>query len=275
VTFDEISEEEQVVSEAIIKALNHKVRRALLLELYKYGWAGYSELSKTLNIKAGGFYHHMKLLEESGLVKQLEDKQYEITPQGAQASEFIRSNFAPLEDNPALKLLDIYNPISNIIDSFPKITIAIQMILLGLGMVWLAIEHQTSIIGFFILLEEETVLSLLYSIVLTLIGLIGIYLYYIIFFSRLFNKMYFTAHLLLPQSIFVFLVALLSFTPSLTIYQSIPTIIGVLFTLIYQLFSVTYYLHISQKIRIRILGRVLFALLIQQYYYLLVLFLIG
>ena len=75
---NEFSEEEQTINESVIKALNHKIRRTLLLELYKHGWGGYSELSKTLDIRSGSFYHHMRLLEDSGLVKQLEDKLYEI-----------------------------------------------------------------------------------------------------------------------------------------------------------------------------------------------------
>jgi DNA-binding transcriptional ArsR family regulator len=270
---NDISEAEQTINESVIKALNHKIRRTLLLELYKHGWGGYSELSKTLNIKAGSFYHHMRLLEESGLVKQLEDKLYEITPQGAQASEFIRGSFSPLEENRFSTILKIYSPVSSRINSIPRISLLILLLIYILGILWLATEHQTSIIGFFIVPLDDLQVSTIYSIIFTSVGLIGLYAYFLTIYRRVLPQIMLASHILVPESFFIGVVALLSLTPSLDIYASIPSTIAIVFTFIYQLISISYYIHVLQQAKIRLLGSVLIILLLQQYYHLLVLFL--
>jgi DNA-binding transcriptional ArsR family regulator len=264
-----------MINESVIKALNHKIRRTLLLELYKHGWGGYSELSKTLNIKAGSFYHHMRLLEDSGLVKQLEDKLYEITPKGAQASEFIQGSFSPLKENRFTRILKIYSPISSQIDSIPKVSFPVLFLIYIVGIVWLATDHQTSIIGFFIVSLDDPFVSMLYSIIFTSLGLIGLHVYFLIFYKRILTQIKLAAHILVPESIFIGFVALLSLTPSLEIYAEIPSTITIVFTFIYQLISISYYIHVLQQAKIRLLGSVLIVLLLQQYYHLLVLFLVG
>ncbi len=269
---NENPDKEQLINEAVIKALNHKIRRNLLLELYKHGWGGYSELSKSLDIKAGGFYHHMRLLEESGLVKQLEDKLYEITPLGAQASEFIRGSFSPLDESRFYGILRVFNPISSKIDSFPLISIIFQLVILSLGLFWLVSEHQILILGYFIVSFDETSAMIIYSLIFTILGLSGLYFYFMIIYKRLLNRITFISHLLFPVSIFVGLITFLSLTPALEVYNSIPSAIAIIFTFIYQFISITYYIHIFQKSKIRLLGRVMIVLLLQQYYYLIVLF---
>ena len=207
---NENPDEDQLINEAVIKALNHKIRRNLLLELYKHGWGGYSELSKSLDIKAGGFYHHMRLLEKSGLVKQLKDKLYEITPLGAQASEFIRGSFSPHNEGSFYGILRIFNPISSKIDSFPLISIIIQLVILSLGLFWLVSEHQILVIGYFMVSFDEVNLIAIYSSIFTFFGLVGLYLYFLIIYKRVLDRLTFISHILFPETIFVSLVALLS-----------------------------------------------------------------
>ncbi|PWI49385.1 hypothetical protein CEE45_02290 [Candidatus Heimdallarchaeota archaeon B3_Heim] len=269
---NEVSEEEQNINESVIKALNHKIRRALLLELYKHGWGGYSELSKSLNIKAGSFYHHMRLLEESGLVKQLKDKLYEITPQGAQASEFIRGSFSPLEESRFTKILQIFTPISSQITSFPKASLLVLLLIHIVGLFWLASDQKTSIIGFFIVQSNDPILALMNSILYTSLGLIGLYSYFQYMYRRVVTKINLASHILFPESVFVGFFALLSLTPSLEIYNSIPLEIVIIFTIVYQLVSISYYVHVFQKANIQLLGSVLIVLLLLQYYHLLILF---
>ena len=269
----DIIEEEHTINESVIKALNHRIRRTLLLELYKHGWGGYSELSKTLNIKAGSFYHHMRLLEESDLVRQLEDKLYEITPQGAQASEFIRGSFSSIEENRFSKVLQIYSPLSTQINSIPRLSFPILILIYLSGLFWLATEHQTSIIGFFIVPTDEILVAAVYSVIFTSFGLMGLFIYFLTVYKRVLPQINLASHILLPESIFIGMVALLSLTPSLDIYASIPSTIAIVFTLIYQLLSISYYVHVLKQAKIRLLGSVLIVLLLQQYYHLLVLFL--
>ncbi len=87
------------LDDRILKALNHDIRRKILLELFKHGWAGYSELTRTLKLTTGVFYHHIRLLEEAELVVQSEGKIYEITPKGIQAIEFLKKSFSPIEES--------------------------------------------------------------------------------------------------------------------------------------------------------------------------------
>ena len=268
------SVEEHTISETVIKALNHEIRRKLLLELYKHGWGGYSELSESLNIKAGSFYHHMRLLEESGLVKQLKDKLYEITPQGAQASEFIRGSFSPLKENRFVSMLKIFSPISSQIESLPKITFLLMSFIYILGIIWIAIEHQTSIIGFFIISFEDSIISIVYSVLFTSLGLMGLYIYFFTLYRRVLPQVKLAAHILVPESFFVGLIALLSLTPTFEVYSTIPEIIAIMFTFLYQLASISYYVHVLQQAKIRLLGSVLIVLLLLQYYHLLILFLL-
>ncbi|MHA1945384.1 MAG: winged helix-turn-helix domain-containing protein [Candidatus Hodarchaeales archaeon] len=272
---DESTSSMQVVNEVVIKALNNKVRRKILQNLNEYGWAGYSELSEKLNIKAGSFYHHIRLLEESGLVKQRgEDKIYEITPTGAQATEFISRSFSPDEDEDTFSiLLRRFDIISDKIEAFPAISILLLSVIFCLGIYILAVNQQVGLIGFFITQFDQTGNAILYSFFFTTIGLIVLYIYFTMVYGRLLTKKSFAGHLLLPQTFYVLIITVMSFFPILNQYNSLPSVIGITTTIIFQLVGISYYIHIFKKLKVRLLGRVIIILLIHQYYNLLVLFL--
>ncbi len=269
-----LSEEESTINESVIKALNHTIRRKLLLELYKHGWGGYSELSKVLNIKAGSFYHHMRILEQSELIKQLEDKLYEITPLGAQAAEFMKGSFSPLEEDRYFRLLNLYSPLSSMINSFPKFFLPIMILIYIVGGIWLAAQHQLSFLGFFILLTDEPSTPGLISLVHTFIGLMGVYSYFLTISNRVIPQINLASHLLFPGTTFIGLLLLISLLPASKFYDSIPPEIIVIFTIIYQIISISYYLHVFNKSQIREMSGILIISLLQQYYYLLILFLL-
>ena len=270
---DEPSSNMQVVNEVVIKALNNKVRRKILQNLYEYGWGGYSELSEKLSIKAGSFYHHIRILEESGLIKQLDDKIYEITPNGAQATEFINSSFSPDEEDGFLLLLKRFNVISDKIEAFPVISLLLLSIIYTLGIFFLANDQHLGIVGFFITKFDQTNQALLFSILFTLIGFIFLYIYFMVVYRRLLTKTSFTSHLILPQAVYILIITVMSFFPILDQYSSLPSVIGVTITIIFQLIGISYYIHIFKKLKVRLLGRVIIILLLHQYYNLLVLFL--
>ena len=177
------------------------------------------------------------------MIKQLKDKLYEITPQGAQASEFIRGSFSPLEESRFTKILQIFTPISSQINSFPKASLLFLLLIHIVGLFWLASDHKTSFIGFFIVQSNDPILTLLKSIFYTSLGLIGLYYYFQYMYKRVVTKINLASHILFPETIFVGFFALLSLTPSLEIYNSIPLEIVIMFTIVHQLVSISYYVH--------------------------------
>ena len=270
---DELTEERQVVNEVVIKALNNKVRRNILRNLYEFGWGGYSELSEKLNIKSGSFYHHIRILEESGLLKQLEDKTYEITLAGAQATEFIGSSFKPDEEDDFSLLLDKFNVISDKIDAFPEISLLILSVIYIIGIMVLANDQQIGLVGFFITNFDQTGQALLFSAIFSSLGLISLYIYFMAIYNRLLTRITFISHLIIPQVFYILLMTILSFFPVLELYNNLPSVIGITVTIFFQLISISYYVHIFKKVKVRLLGRVIIILLLHQYYNLLVLFL--
>ena len=269
---DELTNNIQVVNEVVIKALNNKVRRRILQNLYEYGWGGYSELSEKLGIKAGSFYHHIRILEESGLIKQLDDKIYEITPKGAQATEFINSSFSPDEEDSFILLLKKFNVISDKIEAFPVISILILSIIYLLGIFILASDQQLGIVGFFITRFDQTNQALLFSVLFTLIGYMFLFIYFNVVYRRLLIRKNFASHLLFPQAAYILIITTMNFFPILNQFSSLPSVIGIGTTIVFQLLGISYYVHIFKKSNVRLLGKVIIILLIHQYYNLLVLF---
>ncbi len=96
---------------------------------------------------------------------------------------------------------------------------------------------------FFIVQSNDPILALLNSIFYTSLGLIGLYVYFQYMYKRVVTKINQASHILFPETIFVGFFALLSLTPSLEIYNSIPLEIVIMFTIVYQLVSISYYVH--------------------------------
>lgn len=257
----------------ILKALNHDIRRRILLELFELGWAGYSELTRTLKLTTGVFYHHIRLLEEAELVKQSEEKSYEITPQGIQAIEFLKRSFPPIKESQIEHWLSYYNVFSNIIDSFPLLTIFIQLFFICFGLFWLGFSYQSSLIGYFIISFDQPTMPVIYSFIFTFTNIVMLYVYLVITSGRFIKKIPLAANTLFPQTIAILIVVMFSVFPILTIFETLSPFIGISFTLFFQSFSLSYYLHVLQKSGVRSVEKIIVGILLLQYWNLLILYL--
>jgi len=77
------------VDEKVLRALSNEYRKKIVEYLYNSGSAGYSELMKAagFNIgESGRFSYHLKKLIDAGLVKQLPDGKYALTPLGSRVA---------------------------------------------------------------------------------------------------------------------------------------------------------------------------------------------
>lgn len=261
------------LDDQILKALNHDIRRKILLELFDQGWAGYSELVRVLKLKTGVFYHHIRLLEEAGLVDQSKEKTYEITPKGIQAIEFLKHSFPPIKESQVEHWLRYYNVCSSMIDSYPLPSILIQLFFIIYGLLWLGINHQFSLIGYFIISFNQPTFPIILGLIFTFVNLGMLYIYLVATSRKLIQKIPLAANILFPQTLAVLIVVIAGILPILTIVEKFSPFVGVFFTIVFQFFSLTYYLHVLQKSKIRSVERVIVIVLLLQYWNLLILYL--
>lgn len=262
----------------LIKALDHDIRRKILLEIFENGLGGYSELTRVLKLKSGVFYHHMRLLEEANLVQQLSDKSYDITQKGVQSIEFFSQNFVPVTKSKLELRLNFYNKISNLIDFYPLPSLIFQSFIIVLGLIWLSFFQQIGLIGYFMVSVDQIVfLKAIFPIVILLFFLINqilLYGYCMSIIKRSARKIDFIGQILFPQTIVVFIVVIFSLIPPITNVDvwALGPLFGLILTMVFQIFSITYYLHILRKLGIRTLDKAVIGLLLLQYWNLLILY---
>ncbi len=257
----------------ILKALNHDIRRKILLELFDLGWAGYSELTRVLKLTTGVFYHHIRLLEEANLVKQSEERTYEITPKGIQAIDFLKKTFPPIKESQIEHWLRYYNVFSNIFDSFPLLTVFIQLFFIICGLIWLGFSYQSCLIGYFVITLDQPLIPVFYSFTFTFINIVMLYGYLAIMSRRFIKKIPLAANILFPQTIAVLILVMFSVFPILMTFEPIYPFIGISFTLFFQSFSLTYYVHVLQKNGMKSVEKIIVGVLLLQYWNLVILYL--
>jgi DNA-binding transcriptional ArsR family regulator len=264
--------EDVKVDELVLKALNHSIRRRILFELYEKGWGGYTELTHWLKLKSGVFYHHMRILVEAGLVNQsIRDKTYEITSNGARAAEFFRSSLPPSQPNPLLSWVGIYTPISKVVTRFPIVSLLIQLVLIISGLFLLTLSHQFGIAGFFLFTIDDRLLLIVYSIISTFAGVLALFLFWVLNgYARHVNKKRreFASHILIPQTIITTLFVAVSFLPPIPAILEVIPVMGLPLSIIFQLFGLSYYVHVFQKEGSRSFAKLIMAVMIQQYFFL-------
>lgn len=260
------------LDEASIKALNHDIRRKILLELFEQGWAGYTELTRVLKLTTGVFYHHIRLLEEAELVEQSKAKIYEITPKGIQAIDFLKHSFPPIKESQVEHWLRYYTTFSNIIDSSPLLSIFIQLFIIVSGLLWLGLNYQYSLIGYFIISFNQPTTTVIYSLIFTFTNLILLYAYLVVTSRRFIKEIPLAANVLFPQTIAVLIAVMVSVLPILTIFEMLSPFFGISVTLFFQSFSLTYYLHILQKSGKRSMEKIILVVILLQYLNLLILY---
>jgi DNA-binding transcriptional ArsR family regulator len=258
----------------ILKALNHELRRKILIELYEFGLAGYSELARILELKPGVFYHHIRILENAELVKQDRDKIYEITERGFRALEFLKTDFVPSEQSQVISWLTYYKVISKRINSFSIFFAALEILIIGMGLGWLAIDSQLVFFGYFIFYLNNATLALIYSILFTGGGLILHYMIFQFSIRRSVQRIELLANIMLPQAIIIVVIMILNFFPDLIVDITLSNLLGILITVFFQLFSLSYLLHVFQRAGARSFDRLVILLLILQYSNLMVLYIL-
>jgi hypothetical protein len=214
----------------------------------------------------------MRLLEDSGLVNQRDDKAYDITSRGVQAVEFFQNQFVPISEEEDQSLFSSLTIISNLVDRFPIITIFIQFIISLLGLLWLSITYQTGLIGFFIVSFDQPMIAVIASFSLTLVGLLLFYGISLRIMKRSFSHLSFLGHIALPYAGFIGVVSLTSLLSEIVTIIPSTEILGFSLTVLFQFGSLAYYIHIFQKNRMKSLDRVVVAILAVQYWNLLLVY---
>ncbi|MFW9854975.1 MAG: winged helix-turn-helix domain-containing protein [Candidatus Thorarchaeota archaeon] len=269
---DHETEQHVEIDELVLKALNHNIRRRILFELYEKGWAGYTELTHWLKLTSGVFYHHMRILVEAGLINQsVRDKTYEITPNGARAAEFFRSSLPATQPNPLLSWVKIYSPVSTVVTRFPFFSLLIQLLLIVGGLVMLTISHQFGIAGFFLFSIDDSLILIMYSIFSTFTGIIALFLFWVFDgYAKHVDKKRgeFASHVLIPQTIITTVFVVISLLPPIPALLEVIPAIGLPLSIIFQLFGLSYYIHVFQKNGSRSFAKLAMAVMIQQYFFL-------
>ncbi|MHA2345174.1 MAG: hypothetical protein ACXACP_00505, partial [Candidatus Hodarchaeales archaeon] len=153
----------------------------------------------------------MRLLEDSGLVHQRDDKAYDITSRGVQAVEFFQDQFIPITKEEVQSLFSSLKIISDLVDRFPIISVFIQFLISFLGLIWLSVTYQTGLIGFFIVSFDQAMIAVIASFILTLVGLLVFYVLSLRIMKRSFSHIGFLGHIALPYTCFISVVSLTSF----------------------------------------------------------------
>ncbi|WP_455143218.1 winged helix-turn-helix domain-containing protein [Candidatus Hodarchaeum mangrovi] len=258
--------------ERVIKALNHDIRRKILLELYEHGLAGYSDLARVLNLKPGVFYHHVRILEDALLIEQDQEKIYQITYRGYQALEFLKTSFVPIETSDGFSWLNHYNLFSSKISSRPLFISILLIGLISMFLIYLNLVKKIGIIGFFIFTVKDPILLIILSFSSIGLEIIIYFLVYQLLVKRSFYKADLLANFLFPPAIIFLIIVIFSLISDLPLFLDFSGILGLLFSLFSQIFSLSYYLHLFHRSGLRTLDRVLILLLIVQYGNLLVLY---
>ncbi len=79
--------------ERVMRAIANECRRKMLEHLFDVGACGYTELMRAAGFgigESGRFAYHLRRLIDAGLVKQLPDGRYGLTPKGRQVAAMVR-----------------------------------------------------------------------------------------------------------------------------------------------------------------------------------------
>jgi hypothetical protein len=85
------------IESKLLEKLAHPLRQKILILVEKEGYIGYKLLKQEINVATGTLYHHLKVLK--GLIKQNNQKQYILTPEGEKALNYL---FQDLNSNTSL-----------------------------------------------------------------------------------------------------------------------------------------------------------------------------
>lgn len=86
----ETIEEETFEEEILYLALGHEIRRHIIKIIGNLGFAGFSDLKKSLQVSTGTIYHHLDVL--SKLIVQDEKKKYHLSPLGMHGYSILQKN---------------------------------------------------------------------------------------------------------------------------------------------------------------------------------------
>ena len=101
-------------NEKVMRALANDDRRRMLEYLYSSGPSTYSEIMRAIGFgigDSGRFAYHLKKLISAGLVKQLPDSRYTLTPEGRRVAAILHE-----EELEHPTIIDTLNEFSRIVD---------------------------------------------------------------------------------------------------------------------------------------------------------------
>ncbi|MHA2299296.1 MAG: hypothetical protein ACXAEU_24065 [Candidatus Hodarchaeales archaeon] len=252
------------MNEKIVKALNHEIRRKILVEIYENGMGGYLELSRVLKLKSGVFYHHMRILEAASLVHQLSDKKYNVTEIGAQAVDFLIDDDLPSQATRQYSALRVYSRVSNLIDSYSKFSCGIFWSLFVFSLLWISVVSGTTLIGLFIVNSTSTVMSIIGTLIFAG-NILFQYSYTKLVIRREFVNSQLIAHFSFPYTVMGVIAVIFSFITVSKEIGSTITVIGFIVTLLVQFFCLSYYLHVLQENHVKRLEKPIIGFLLLHY----------
>lgn len=214
-----------IINSELYSVLAHPHRRTLIREIYYEGEGSIKHFRENLNFKIGTLYHHLKVLIDSGLVKQTETKKYILTTNGMKliAEIFTEDILSPIislnnqseQSYKALELPMRITGLEGLINNIFEIIYNNPMKLLFLNLfsfcilLLILVELQIGLVGCFIFKSRNNFSSIV-SLIMSLIGVIGI----ISIVPRIFRKSEPTSveivingsSLFLPISVFLLLI---------------------------------------------------------------------
>ncbi len=161
----------------VFEVLSHEIRRKIIRLLAQHSFLAYSDLKKELKLSTGVLYHHLQKLQQMKLVSQRKTKEYELTDQGYQLLEYLRTlesddflsmKFTTqvpgvvvfLKDLPIAKIVT-WNPLAVALGSM-------LMLLIGIGV---QLNFDLMFIGpYLIPTDEEALIKLVLELFTMLIG---------------------------------------------------------------------------------------------------------
>lgn len=102
---------------------------------------------------------------------------------------------------------------------------------------WLIVFQQISVVGFYILTENQSIITGFFSLVIFPLNLYLLLGYFIQIFKRSFEKLTLLSHLLFPQTLILLSVSLLVFLPAPLVIWTYDPLLGLGLTIFFQLLA--------------------------------------
>ncbi|UCG01143.1 MAG: helix-turn-helix transcriptional regulator [Candidatus Heimdallarchaeota archaeon] len=273
----EHNEGSQIQEQELFDILSHTTRRMILRELNKQLYLAYSELQILIPQSPGVIYHHLEKLQEKGLIKQRESKEYELAPLGVQAVSYLEK----LDDD---DVSSVVTSRSSFHDLFLKIPLsrfilknplrwAIEIAALTAVLFFLQLNFPVLIVGPFLLPTTfELPLRIFLEIIIFLLMFSGLLIFDLVISKKRDFLSLFAGLLVLPMLSFI--ASVLLYVVSI-IFITVPSLLFWVLTFILQFCYAYVLIHLLNKISKLSFDRSVIVTLLIGYFFLFCVLILG